>query len=72
MLILTDRRQFIIIFSSITAAVSCIIGLQYGHILAHLEVRSCIEFTEPCMPVKFFFIVFYILLILQFKRLTQW
>nr|XP_004500724.1 uncharacterized protein LOC101494283 [Cicer arietinum] len=25
------------ILSSITAAVSCIIGLQYGHILAHLE-----------------------------------
>lgn len=42
MLVGADRRQLIILFtcsSSITAAVSCIIGLQYGHILAHLEVR---------------------------------
>ncbi|OVA09358.1 hypothetical protein BVC80_6361g1 [Macleaya cordata] len=34
------------ILSSFTAAVTCIIGLQYGHILVQLEVRSSLEIAS--------------------------
>ena len=37
---------FSIFNSSIMAAVSSIIGLQYGHVLAHLQVRTYIKLSQ--------------------------
>ncbi|KAI4297774.1 hypothetical protein L6164_037642 [Bauhinia variegata] len=51
------------ILSSITAAVSCIIGLQYGHVLAHLQVHKERLQNWLCFSVSFFVLGLFLTLI---------
>ncbi|KAK7409758.1 hypothetical protein VNO78_00047 [Psophocarpus tetragonolobus] len=51
------------ILSSITAAVSCIIGLQYGHVLAHLQDHKGRLDNWICFSLSFLAVGFFLALI---------